>query len=183
MKKNLIYNLTLTLMSFTLYSCDTVDITSIACESFKSGSSITNELLQSPDSIIIDDKEFKLYVESNKTYSIAVREFPDNFAPTIKNNCTDNITIYIYSQKNTVKYQEVYIPEKIWFINKENQVWESNKFVEFKEPPLNIDYIKDKFHVIGKAPNTRNTVAIVKFKYKDKSFYLKTSNIFRSIYR
>lgn len=167
----------------TILSCGIVDNKS--CQSFiKYSSEPINDLLKSPEIINSDDKGLLLKSESMTENSISASKFPEYLFSEAKGKCTDALTIFIYSKINKViKEENNYIPEKIWYINENNEVWESSTFTKVQENPIPIGAVKNKFLVEGKPPYLEQAITILKFKYNKKIYYLKTTNIFRFIDR
>ncbi|MFN4150153.1 MAG: hypothetical protein ACK4IX_04350 [Candidatus Sericytochromatia bacterium] len=177
-KNNIIFVFLISILF--LSSCSSIDITDISCERMSSYSSVkVSELIDKPKVINIDDKDLRLRFIFNRTIGINVRNFPENIFPEIIKNCYNFSFGYIfyssgYKESYTESFfLEPYLVERIWFINKENEVWEtsnitSNYYLESHNTPNSIK-------INGTLPSTKNIISnvIVKFKYKEKDYFIR----------
>lgn len=173
MKKKL---LILTILSATslLNSCGTIDTSDSSCAKMSDTSTIPiSELLNSSEAINIDNNKFRLNVSLiEPAYMPTVK----TFFPKFEHHCYQSARGFIMSN-NSIAENITGVTlspdslERIWFINSENKVWETDK-LDFSSNE------KTDFKVEGvnfKAAGNGNLKIFLKFKYKENSYIIKAS--------
>lgn len=169
--------LTLTPIFFNLSSCGDIKIKDVACAKMSDYSSIpVDDLLKEPDSVKINDKEFKLDVSSNTSSGLldsTISKFPNNLLPKVENHCssvTRGTVSTLESHPDTIATDlSSYKPERIWFIDNQNKVWETSN-ISFEANSKN-------FKIQESGPNWSNiytTRAVLKFTYNNNTYFIKS---------
>lgn len=173
--KNKLLFLTILNTTFLLNSCGAIiDTSDSSCSKMSETSSIPiSELLKSPEYINIDNKEFRLNVGmATPAYMPTVK----TFFPKFEHHCYQSASGFIMSD-NSIAENITGVAlspdslERIWFINSENKIWESNK-LNFSSDE------KTDFKVEGvnfKSAGNGNLKIFLKFKYKENSYIIKAS--------
>lgn len=165
------------LLSFTglNISCEKIDVTNISCSKFSTVSKSSNDLLNTPETVNIDDNNFKLDVLSGHRYNTNIRGFPGNLFPEVVNNCSYNVSGYVYKMENNVPVElKDYNVEKLWVINNKGQSWETSK-IAIIQTPTDTDGIKSRFKIQESAPSIGGFSMIIKFNHNNKSYFIKSN--------
>lgn len=153
----------------SFYSCGSDSV----CNKIKMGSYSSvplNELLKSYEVLNIDNKEVKLNINFSIDQSAVVQPV---IPPIFINNCSKtSLSGNIY--KSDLDYnspftleKQYFKFEKLWLINDEKNIAEISN--------ISFDSQYNGFIILDKIETANNnSIAVMKFEYKNKVYYLKT---------
>lgn len=165
LKSNFLILTTLIFSSFIISCGAIIDTSDISCTKMSSSSTVPiNELLKSPEVVNIDNKKFKLYTILRQYTGIpTVKTLFPKFASYCNLGASGSLRI-----DEKPLYLTVDKFERIWFINKDNQVFETDK-ITFENINSQERFVSDAgFKWLG------NSVKIIlKFTHNGNTYFIK----------